>query len=411
MGGHPHEPLAGRQVVVAVCGGIAAYKSALLVRELVRKGAAVRVVMTRAAGEFVGEMTFQALTGSAVFTELFDRGQEAEIGHIQVADRAELVIVAPATANTLARLSAGMADDPVAAVVLATRAPLLLAPSMNVNMWENPITQRNVDELVRLRGASLIGPGAGFLACRWIGPGRMAEPEDIVFAAERLLSTPDLRGRRVLITAGPTREAIDPVRFLSNRSTGRMGFALARAATLRGAKVELVSGPTSLIPAPGVALTPVTTAAEMCEAVMERRASADVAILSAAVADYRPTEVADHKRKKDAWGASPAIALERTTDILAALGATREGGRPLLVGFAAETGDPLAAARAKLAAKHCDLIVANDVSRSDIGFGSDDNEVVLVSGEGEERLARASKDAIAHGILSRIARMWGSGDE
>jgi len=406
MGGQPHEPLSGRRIVVAVCGGIAAYKSAVLVRELVRKGAEVNVVMTQAARRFVGEMTFQALSGNRVFTELFDLGQEAEIGHIGVADRAELVIVAPATANTLARLAAGMADDAVSAVALATRAPLLLAPAMNVNMWENPITQRNVEALVRLRGAALVGPDAGFLACRWVGPGRMAEPEDIAFAAERMLSVADFGGRRVLITAGPTREAIDPVRFLSNRSTGRMGFALARAAVLRGADVDLVAGPTSLEPPPGVSLHSVKSAAEMREVVLARYPDADVAILSAAVADYRPVAVAEGKRKKDEWGSTPTLALERTADILAELGGKRSGARPVLVGFAAETGDPVLAARAKLRNKRCDLIVANDVSRAEVGFESEDNEVVLVTADGEERLERASKHAIAHGILSRVARLW-----
>jgi phosphopantothenoylcysteine decarboxylase/phosphopantothenate--cysteine ligase len=390
-------------VVVGVAGGIAAYKSALLVRELVKRGAEVSVVMTESAQHFMGAMTFQALTGRTVFTDLFDRGQEAEIGHIRVADQAELLIVAPATASTMARMACGLADDALSAVALATRAPLLLAPSMNVNMWDNPVTQRNLETLIELRAAKTVGPGTGFLACKWVGPGRMAEPEDIAFAAECMLADQDLVGKRVVITSGPTREAIDPVRFLSNRSTGRMGTELARAARMRGARVVLVTGPTDQPSVPGVEEVQVVSAHDMLVATMAAARDCDALVLAAAVADYRPTQVADDKLKKGQWGDSPAIELERTDDILARLGAERKDGHPVIVGFAAETGNPAQAARSKLENKKCDLIVGNDVSRSDAGFGADHSAAVLVDAGGSEELGRVSKAELAHRIWQRVA--------
>jgi phosphopantothenoylcysteine decarboxylase / phosphopantothenate---cysteine ligase len=401
-------PLRGRTVVVGVCGGIAAYKACELVRALVKAEAQVWVTMTTASRRFVGELTFQALSGHAVFTDLFDGGQEAEIGHIRIADRADLMIVAPATASTLARLAAGLADDPVSAVALATRAPLLLAPAMNVNMWDNPITRDNVRRLVEVRGARLVGPDAGFLACRWVGPGRMAEPTDIAEAAARVLSPADLAGRRVVVSAGSTREALDPVRFLGNRSTGKMGYALAAAAVRRGAAVTLVSGPSALEVPLGVTHQPVGDARQMEAAVVAAAAGADAVIMAAAVADFRPRSQAPSKLKKTALDPAPVLELERNPDILAGLGAARGGARkPVLVGFAAETEQVVANARAKLGAKRCDLVVANDVSRADAGFEVDTNEVVLVDAEGDQPLPAGTKAEVAHRIWDRVIAMLG----
>lgn len=396
--------------MVGVAAGIAAYKAAELVRLLVKAGAQVQVVMTAKARHFIGELTFQALTGRPVFFNLFDLSQESEIGHIQVADRADLVIIAPATANTIARLSAGMATDALSSVVLATRAPLLLAPSMNVNMWNHPLTQANVRRLVDVAGAAVVGPGDGFLACRWTGPGRLAEPTDIVEAAVRLLTVRDLEGQVVVISAGPTHEALDPVRFVGNRSSGKMGFALARAAARRGAEVRLVAGPVTLAPPPGVEVIGVSDARAMDAAVREAASDADVVIMAAAVADFRPRQMAGHKLKKEEILGSGAltIALEANPDILAGLGQRRaEQGatRPILVGFAAETEEVLANARKKLVQKRCDLVVANDVSEADAGFEVDTNRVVLVSADDATYHEIDSKDAIAHRILDRVVTL------
>ncbi len=397
------DPLRGARVVLGVSGGIAAYKAAELTRLLIKADATVQAVMTRAAQEFVGAATFQALTGKPVFTDLFDLGQESQIGHIQVADGADLVVIAPATANTIARMSAGLADDALGAVVLATRAPLLLAPSMNVNMWQNPVTQHNLQRLID-RGMRTVGPGSGFLACNWIGPGRMAEPADIVEAAIRVLTPQDLAGVTIAISAGPTREPVDPVRYLSNRSSGKMGYALATAAARRGATVRLVSGPVDLATPHGVDRIDAETAAAMNAAVTDVAAGADVVIMAAAIADFRPANPAGGKLKKHALGDAPSLALERTTDVLAGLGQRRGSARrPLLVGFAAETDDVVAEARRKLDTKSCDLVVANDVSQPDAGFSVDTNRVVIVSREAAEPLELASKLSVAHAILDRAA--------
>lgn len=404
----PAQPFAHKTVVVGVCGGIAAYKSVELVRLLTKAGATVQVVMTDRARHFVGELTFQALTGRPVFTDLFDLTQESEIGHIQLADGADLVIVAPATANAMARMAAGMADDILTSVTLATRAPVLLAPSMNVNMWEHPLTRANVERLESVAGVALVGPGAGFLACRWIGPGRMAEPGEIVEAAARLLTENDLAGTTVVVTAGPTHEAVDPVRFLSNRSSGKMGFAVARAAIRRGARVRLVSGPVHLEPPAGADFVPVTDARSMARAVAAAADGADAIVMAAAVADFRPRDVSAHKRKKADLAAEPAIALEPNPDILATLGAARRqsgGARPLLVGFAAETRDVVENARGKLERKGCDLVVANDVSAPDAGFAVDTNRVILITRERADRVELASKDEVAHRILDRVIEL------
>jgi phosphopantothenoylcysteine decarboxylase/phosphopantothenate--cysteine ligase len=391
-------PLKDQRIVLGVGGGIAAYKAAELVRLLTKAGASVHVMMTRGATEFVTPLTFQTLSGHPVATELFDLTQESEIGHIQLADQADLVILAPATADLIGRLAAGLGDDLVATVMLATRAPILLAPSMNVNMWQNPLVEDNLRRLVSVRGVHVAAPGVGFLACRWVGPGRLAEPADIVEHAGRLLVPHDLTGVRVAVTAGPTHEDIDAVRFLANRSTGKMGYAIARAAAARGAIVTLVSGPTSLPEPLGVEVVRVRSAVEMMDAIP---VGPDMVVMAAAVADYRMREVASGKLKKDKLGESPALELSRNPDILTELARGRVT-RPVLVGFAAETSDVEENAIRKLNTKGCDLVVANDVSARDAGFEVDTNRVTIVGpGDSIERLPLATKDEVAHAVLDR----------
>ncbi len=391
--------LAARRILLCITGGIAAYISAQLCRGFFGAGADVHVVMTPAAQKFVGAVTFEALSGNPVSTDLFRAAEPGVIEHIRLADLAELVVVAPATAGFLARMAQGLADDLLGAVLLATTAPVLVAPGMNVNMWRHPATQDNL-ELLRKRGVHFVGPDEGDLACRTYGTGRMAEPPAILEAAAGVLLPSDLTGRRVLITAGATREPLDPVRFLSNRSTGKMGFALARAAAGRGAQVTLVCAPHHLQSPVGVTVVDVETAAQMAEAVLTRADTMDLVIKAAAVADWRPETVAPLKLKKQGAGDSQALPLRRTTDILAELGRRREGARPVLVGFAAETGDPVDEARRKLQDKGCDLVVANDVSEPDAGFATDTNRVVLVRPDTPpEHLVLASKDEVAHQIL------------
>jgi len=397
-------PLRGKHIVLGVSGGIAAYKAVELLRLFVKAEAQVQVVMTKRATEFVGALTFQALSGRGVFTDMFSLTQESEIGHIQVADTTDLIVIAPATANTIARLSAGFADDPLAAVCLATKAPVLLAPSMNVNMWSNPITQANLRRLIDVAGMAVVGPGTGFLACRWTGPGRLAEPPDIAEAAARILSSDDLSGKRVVISAGPTQEAIDPVRFVSNRSTGKMGYALALAAARRGADVELISGPVSISAPLGIDVTSVRSAEEMHQAVVGAAATADAVVMAAAVGDYRPTQTAAEKLKKS--DDEMTLDLERTVDILSTLGVKRSGSAPLLIGFAAETENVMENARAKLTKKGCDMIVANDVSQRDAGFGVDTNRVTIVTANGDEALDLMSKDEAAHAIWDRVLALF-----
>jgi phosphopantothenoylcysteine decarboxylase/phosphopantothenate--cysteine ligase len=402
----PAAPLSGAHVVVAVGGGIAAYKAAEVVRGLVKQDATVQVVMTASATRFIAPLTFQALTGRKVFTDLFDLTQESEIGHIQVADRADLVVVAPATANLIARMAHGMADDVVTAVLLATRAPVLIAPSMNVNMWNHPLTQQNLQTLVGI-GHRVVEPGEGFLACRWIGKGRLAEPAEIVEAAAHVLSPRDLAGRRVVVSAGPTHEAIDPVRFLGNRSSGKMGYAVAAAAARRGAEVTLVAGPTALADPPGVVVAHVETARQM-QAEVERAADgADAVIMAAAVADFRPVAPASHKLKRSEMTGPLSIGLEPNPDLLAGLGERRRaaGAGPLLVGFAAETRDVESYARAKLRAKGCDLVVANDVTEPGAGFAVDTNRVILVDADRTTPVPAGAKTEVAHRILDRVVAM------
>ena len=402
----PSAPLAGARIVVGVAGGIAAYKAAELVRLLDKAGAHVDVAMTPRAQAFVGPLTFQALTRRPVFTDLFSLTEEATIGHIQLADRADLVVIAPATANALARLAAGQADDAVAAIVLATRAPVLVAPSMNVNMWNHPLTRANVRRLVDVAGYRVVGPGEGFLACRWTGPGRLAEPADIVEAAAHVLSAQDLAGVKVVVTAGPTYEPIDPVRFVGNRSSGKMGVALAAAARRRGADVTLILGPSALAPPVGVTTMNVENARQLGWTLDNATRDADVVIMTAAVADYRPAVEAKDKLKRGALGGKTAIELVANPDLLATLGKQRGAKpRPVLVGFAAETTDVIANARKKLATKRCDLIVANDVSEHGAGFAVDTNHVTLVAKDGETDVPPGPKAEVAHRILDRVVTL------
>jgi phosphopantothenoylcysteine decarboxylase / phosphopantothenate---cysteine ligase len=400
---------AGRHVLLAVSGGIAAYKAPELVRALVREGITVRCALTRAATAFVAPLALQTVSGHAVRTELFDAEQEGSIDHIALADQADLVVVAPATANLLAKLAHGLADDLVSTLLLATRAPVLAAPAMNVNMWRHAATQANVERL-RERGVRFVGPEAGFLACGWEGEGRMSEPAAIAEEAARLLAPRTLAGERLVVTAGGTREPIDPVRVLANRSSGKMGYAIAAEAARRGADVVLVSGPTAL-PAPsGVRRVSVETALEMRDAVRAALPDCTVFVAAAAVADFRPVAPASHKIKKEALGDAErlVVELERTPDILAEVGesSAREGGRRLVIGFAAESRELLAAARRKLERKRCDLIVANDVTREGAGFDVDTNAVSFVWPGGEvEELPMLSKREVAERLLDRIGKL------
>jgi phosphopantothenoylcysteine decarboxylase/phosphopantothenate--cysteine ligase len=396
--------LHGRRVLLGVSGGIAAYKAAELTRLFVRAGAEVRVVMTHAAKEFITPLTLQSLSTHPVVDALFDLHAEANIGHIEVADWAELFVIAPATAHVIGRLAHGLADDALTTIALATRAPLLVAPAMNVNMWQHAATQANMATLEG-RGAATCGPDLGDLACGWVGAGRMAEPLDILAAAAAHLVPRSLAGKRVLVAAGPTREAIDPVRYISNRSTGKMGYAVAAEAAARGAEVVLVSGPTALATPPGVGRVDVVTAEQMRNAVLERVEGVAIVVMAAAVADERPTAPATRKLKKT--GAASTLALEPTSDILAELGARKwSGARPTLVGFAAETEQLVAHAQTKLDGKHCDLIVANDVGADGAGFEVDTNRVTLVGRDSApDALPLLTKQEVARRILDAAEGM------
>ena len=405
-------------IALGVTGGIGAYKAVEIARGLQKRGHEVVAVMTRSAEKFVGPLTFEAITRRAVITDQYHPGANADIEHIAIASDIDLLLVAPATANTIGKFANGLADDFLSSLYTATRAPVMIAPAMNTNMFEHPAVARNLETLIA-RGVHIVDPGAGYLACGWIGKGRLAEPEDVVNAAEQLLQSRKLQpvstklaenqasgvglaGRSILITAGPTFEDIDPVRFVGNRSSGRMGYALAGEALRRGAAVTLVSGPTSLTAPHGVTLVKVRSAAEMHAAVMERTAEQDAIVMSAAVADYTPAEPAAQKVKKA--DGPVTITLRRTKDILGDLGKlpSRRQGLPVLVGFAAETSDVVAYATAKLHSKAADLIVANDVSRADAGFDVDTNAVTLVTKAGAEDIPLQAKSAVAARILDRI---------
>jgi phosphopantothenoylcysteine decarboxylase/phosphopantothenate--cysteine ligase len=398
-----------RRVLVAVSAGIAAYKIPELVRALRGAGHEVRCVLTRDAGRFVSPLVLQTLSGRPVRSDLFDASEEGEIDHIALADWAELVVVAPATAHLLARMAHGLADDLVTTLLLATRAPLLVAPAMNVQMWNHAATRRNVETL-RGRGVSFLGPDAGELACGWQGEGRMSEPSDLAAEAGRLLGPRSLAGERVVVNAGGTREPIDAVRALTNRSSGRMGFAVAAEAARRGAEVVLVSAPSSLPTPSGVRRLDVETALEMREVVRREFQHAGIAVLCAAVADFRPAEPSMRKIKKEDLPAGGGLSLDLVPnpDILAEI--SRERGERIVVGFAAESHDVLEAARRKLERKGCDLLVANDVSREDGGFESDHNAVAFVWPSGEvEELPLLPKRQVASHLLDRVEKLRGRG--
>lgn len=392
------QELAGKTVLVGVTGCIAAYKSCEVARGLQKRGARVKVFMTQHATQFVGPVTFRALTNEEVAIELFDH-PTAPIHHISLAQEPDLVLVAPATANVIAKMAHGIADDLMSTTLLATKKPLMVAPGMNTGMWTAAATQENVETLKR-RGVEFIGPDSGYLACGDVGAGRMSEPAAIVEAVvKKLAAKQDLAHKKIVITAGPTHEPIDPVRYIANRSSGKMGIALAAAAQARGAEVTLVLGPTSLAAPAGVAVVNVETADQMLKAAKAAFKDADVAICAAAVADYTPKVKADHKLKKTEAHLDN-IELEETADILATLSA--EKGSRKVVGFAAETNNLLQYAQAKLARKGCDAIVANDVSRADSGFGTETDKAYYITAQGTEELPLMSKRELADEILNRI---------
>jgi phosphopantothenoylcysteine decarboxylase/phosphopantothenate--cysteine ligase len=387
-------------IAIGVSGGIGAYKAVEVVRGLQKHGHDVRAIMTRSARRFVGEVTFEAITRRPVITTQFARGANADIEHIALATDIRLLLVVPATANIIGKFANGIADDFLTSLYLATRAPVLMAPAMNTSMLEHEAVRHNMTTLAA-RGVQFVDPGAGYLACGWIGKGRLAEPDDIVAAALRILQPAgSLLGRLVVVSAGPTFEDIDAVRFIGNRSSGRMGYAVAAEATRRGARVVLVSGPTPLDPPPGVEVVRVRSASDMYQAMRSASAHADLVIMAAAVADYTPKARVDGKIEKSA---SPlGLELVGTPDILSELAKMRgTSARPVLVGFAAESGDPVARGRDKLARKGVDIIVANDISRSDAGFDSEMNAATLISAERTETFPLGPKTALAATILDR----------
>ena len=396
------------RITLGVTGGVAAYKAAELVRRLQQEGYNVQVVMTRSAREFITPLTFAALSGQKVITDLFgdssgsEANLESAIEHIAVAQRTDLLLVAPATADIIAKFARGVADDFLTTLYLASTAPVVIAPAMNVNMWNHAATQENV-EMLRARGAKIVEPDEGYLACGMTGPGRLAGLEEILAAVREVTkSQRDLEGETILVSAGPTCEDLDPVRYITNRSSGKMGYAVAEAAAKRGARVFLVSGPVNLETPAGVERIDVRTAEEMHRAVVERFAQASVAILTAAVADYRPVERRGEKIKK---GVAPlAISLEPTTDILAAV--ARNKGEKIVVGFAAETDHVAEHARKKLASKNADLIVANDVTAEGAGFDRDTNVVTLFSRDGRDlALPKMPKSEVAQRIMDEVIRL------
>jgi phosphopantothenoylcysteine decarboxylase/phosphopantothenate--cysteine ligase len=392
-------------IALGVTGGIGAYKAVEVARRLQKRGHEVVAVMTHSATRFVGPVTFEAITRRRVITDQFEGGMNADIEHIALASTIDLLLIAPATANIIGKLANGIADDFLSTLYTATRAPLLLAPAMNTQMFEHEAIRKNLDTLAA-RGARFVEPGEGYLACGWIGKGRLAEPDEIVAAADAILRPEGpLRGQRVLVTAGPTYEDLDPVRYIGNRSSGRMGYAIAAEAARRGADVTLVTGPTT-IETPAVReVVNVRGAADMHQAVMSRAEDMDVVVMAAAVADYAPAERAGQKVAKE--GDTLTLVLRKTPDILGELGQRRvaKGGGPLLIGFAAETEDVVTHAAAKRERKHADLIVANDVSRPDAGFDVDTNAVTIVGPAGADVLPLQSKSRVAAEILNRVERL------
>ncbi len=398
------------KIALGVTGGIAAYKAAEIVRLLQERGVRVQVIMTEASQEFVRPLTFAALSGEKVITGLFSGGDaepnlDSAVEHIAVAQSIDALLVAPATADTLAKFAQGIANDFLSTLYLATKAPVIVAPAMNVNMWEHSATQANL-EILRQRGVQIVEPDSGYLACGMVGAGRLADPEHIVAATlERLGVSQDMAGETVLVTAGPTHEPVDPVRYIGNRSSGKMGYALAEAALRRGAKVVLVSGPTALTPPSAAETIFVETAQQMRTAVLDRWEKASIIVMAAAVADYHVKNISAQKIKRSG---PIELQLEPNPDILADLGSLREAtgkSTPLLIGFAAETTDLLENARAKLTKKRVDAIVLNDVSRAEIGFNSDQNEVTIVTATDTFAIPEASKSDIAQKILDAAVRL------
>ena len=394
--------LKGKRIVLGVTGGIAAYKAAEFVRLLVKEEADVHVVMTENAQEFITPLTFQTLSGNPVVSDPFALLEDSEIGHIALADLAELVVLLPATANIIGKIANGIADDFLSTMVMATKAPVLFVPSMNVNMWENKALQKNIQTLTGM-GYHLMEPGEGELACHWYGKGRLPELNDVVEKMEDLFSPKDLKGEKIVITAGPTHEPIDPVRFITNPSSGKMGYALATMARRRGAEVTLITGPVSFPPPRAdIQWVPVRSAEEMREAVFSHLGGSSVVIKAAAVSDYRPKVTSEKKIKK---GSSDYIlALERTKDILEELG--KKKGNRILVGFAAETEDVVANAKKKLLEKNLDFIVVNDVTKPGAGFGSDTNQVKILYPSGQVKdLPLMTKEEVSQFILDDVVKL------
>ncbi len=394
--------LKGKTVILGVTGSIAAYKAANLASMLKKQHADVQVIMTKNATQFMNPITFESLTGNKCLVDTFDRNFQFQVEHVALAKRADLAIVAPATANIMAKLAHGLADDMLTTTLLACRCPKLIAPAMNTRMYENPVTQDNMD-ILRKYGFRIIEPAVGHLACGDTGAGKLP-PETLLLECilDEIAMEKDMKGLHVLITAGPTMEAIDPVRFISNHSTGKMGYALARVCRRRGAEVTLVSGKTNLEVPYGVTLVPVTSAQDMFEAVSLRAKEQDMIIKAAAVADYRPVAIAENKIKKSPGDMS--IALERTTDILAWLGEHRREGQ-VLCGFAMETEHMVEHAKEKLTGKHVDMIAANNVKVAGAGFGTDTNVVTLITEDGVEELAKMSKEEVASRIVDALLRL------
>ena len=393
--------LKGKTVLLGVTGGIACYKSANLASALVKQGANVQVLMTKNATEFIGPHTFESLTGNRVSVDTFDRNYQFQVEHIALADQADLVLVAPATANVLAKLAHGLADDMLTTTILACNCPKIAAPAMNTKMYENPVTQDNL-EILRKYGWEIVEPASGRLACGAVGKGKMPEPEDLLETVLHALShEKDMTGLKVLVTAGPTREALDPVRYLTNHSTGKMGYAIAKAAAARGAQVILVSGPVNLKKPPYMEVVDIVSAQDMFDTVTSRAPDQDIIIKAAAVADYRPATVAEDKIKKSGTDADLSLPLARTSDILAWLGEHRAPGQ-FLCGFSMETKDMVENSRKKLEKKHIDLIAANNLKQAGAGFGVDTNLLTLIAADGAKELPLMSKEEAAHALLDEI---------
>lgn len=391
--------LKGKTVVLGVTGGIAAYKIASLASMLVKQHADVQVIMTENATNFITPTTFETLTGNKCLVDTFDRNFQFQVEHVALAKRADIFMIAPATANVIAKVAHGLADDMLTTTFLACKKPKYIVPAMNTQMYENPITQDNLD-ICRRYGMHVVEPASGYLACGDTGAGKMPEPELLMeYIMQELAFEKDMAGKKVLVTAGPTREAIDPVRYITNHSTGKMGYAIAQAAARRGAEVTLVSGPVNLKAPLGVKLVPVTSAGEMFQAVTEASSSQDVIIKAAAVADYRPKYVGTEKTKKKDGDMN--LEMERTDDILAWLGNHRQTGQ-VLCGFSMETENMLENSQAKLEKKHVDMIVANNLKTAGAGFGTDTNVVTIITKEGAEELAMMTKEQVAHQLLNRI---------